>query len=60
MKRKLTFYLSFHYTEKNSGEHPKNPNAYVRAHPDVTFWAVGYHPPPPGVPSSFLHILCII
>ena len=22
-------------------------NANVRARPDVTFWAVGYHPPPP-------------
>ena len=27
-------------------EHTKNPNAYVRARPDVTFWAVGYLPPP--------------
>ena len=30
-----------------SRKHTKNPNANVRALPDVTFWAMGYHPPPP-------------
>ena len=32
--------------KKCSREHTKYPNAYVRARPDVTFWAVVYHPPP--------------
>ena len=44
----------FHYTGKNrfSREHTKNPNANVRSRPDVTFWAVGYHsPPPPPSPN---------
>ena len=26
-------------------EHNINPNANSRAHPDVTFWALGYPPP---------------
>ena len=33
------------YWKKNSREHTENPNANVRARPDVTFWAVGYHSP---------------
>ena len=44
MKRKLTCTNYFIVLEKRfSREHTKNPNANVRARPDVTFWAVGYH-----------------
>ena len=47
MKRKLTCTNYFFILEKGySREHTKNPNAYVRARPDATFWAVGYHSPP--------------
>ena len=28
-----------------SREQTERPNANVRVRPDVTFWAVGYHPP---------------
>ena len=46
MKRKLTCTNYFIILEKRfSGEHTKIPNANVRARPDVTFWAVGYHSP---------------
>ena len=49
MKRKLTCTNYFFILEKQySREHTKSPNAYVLARPDVTFWAVGYLPPPPG------------
>ena len=43
-EKEAYLYLLFHYTEKKrfSREHTKNPSA----RPDVTFWAVGYHPPP--------------
>ena len=48
MKRELTCTNYFIKLEKRySREHTKNPNAYVWARPDVTFWAVGYLPPPP-------------
>ena len=44
MKREVTCINYFIVLEKIfSREHTKNPNAYVRARPDVTFWAVGYH-----------------
>ena len=36
-----------------SREHTKNPNANVGAHPDVTFWAVGYHPSPSASQLAF-------
>ena len=40
-------YLLFPYTGKKiSKEQTKNSIANVQARPDVTFWAVGYHPPP--------------
>ena len=41
-------YELFHCTgnKRFSREHTKNPDANVRARPVVTFWAVGYHPPP--------------
>ena len=47
MKRKLTCTNYFIILEKKrfSREHTKNLNANVRASTDVTFWAVGYHPP---------------
>ena len=48
MKRKLICTNYFIILEKRfSREHTKNPNANVRAGPDVTFWAVVYHSPPP-------------
>ena len=48
MKRKLTFTNYFIILEKKIFKRThqnKNPNANVRARPDVTFWAVGYHSP---------------
>ena len=52
-------YLHFHNTGKKrfSKRAHQNSNANVLARSDVTFWALGY-PPPPGVPTSFSHILC--
>ena len=47
MKRKLICTNYFIILEKIfSREHIKKPNANVRACPDITFWAVGYHSPP--------------
>ena len=47
-EKEAYLYLSFHYTGKQrfSREHAKNQNANDRAHPGITFWAVGYHSPP--------------
>ena len=46
MKRKLTCTNYFIIPEKIlSREHTENPNANALARTDVTFWAVGYHPP---------------
>ena len=61
-EKEAYLYLLFHYTGIFfSREHTRNPHANVRAPPNVTFWAVGYHsPPPPRVPTSFSHILCKI
>ena len=36
-----------------SREHTKSPNANVPARSDVTFWAVGYHSPPPESQLNF-------
>ena len=49
MKRKLTctYYFILQEKKRFSRKHTKTPNANVRAGPDVTFWAVGYHSPPP-------------
>ena len=41
----LYLIISLYWEKRFSREHTKNPNANVRACPDVTFWAVGYHPP---------------
>ena len=58
-EKEAYLYNLFHYTGKKYflREHTKNLNANVRARPDVTFWAVGYHPSP-RVQISFSHILC--
>ena len=57
MKRKLTFTNYFIILKKRfSREHTKNPNANVRARPDVTFWAVGNHSPPPPEFQLAFHI----
>ena len=56
MERNVTCTNDFIILEKR--EHTKNPNANVWARPDITFWAVRYHPP--LVPTSFSHILCKI
>ena len=43
MVMKRTYlYLLFHYTGKKDFQ---KSTAYVRTHPDVTFWTVGYHSP---------------
>ena len=39
----LVLIISLHWKNRYSSEHTKNPNANVRACPDVTFWAVGYN-----------------
>ena len=55
MKRKLTCTNYFIILEKKIFKRAhQNPNANVRACPDVTFWAVGYHYPPPPRPESQL------
>ena len=41
----LVLIISLYWKKRFSREHTKNPNAHVRAHPVITFWAVGYHPP---------------
>ena len=47
MKRKLTCTNYFIILEKTIFKRAhQNPNASVRARPDVIFWAVGYPPPP--------------
>ena len=44
-KSLLVLIISLYWKKRFSREHTKNLNANVRACPDVTFWAVGYHPP---------------
>ena len=48
MERKLTCtnYFIIQVKKKIQESTPKIPNASVRARPDVTFWAVGYHSSP--------------
>ena len=41
----LVLIISLYWKKRFSREHTKNPNANDRAHPVVTFWAVGYHSP---------------
>ena len=41
----LVHIIALYMKKRFSREHTKNPNANVRARPDVTFWAVGYHSP---------------
>ena len=55
MKMRLICTNYFIILEKKlfSREHTKNPNANVLTHPDVTFWAVGYHPPHPEFQQAF-------
>ena len=43
----LVLIISLYMENRFSREHTKNPNANVWARQDVTFWAVGYHSPPP-------------
>ena len=46
MKRKPTCTNYFIILEKRfSRERTQNSNAKIRARPDITFWAVGYHSP---------------
>ena len=54
MKRKLICTNYFIILEKKifKRAHQKT-NANVRARPDVTFWAVGYLPPPPQFQLAF-------
>ena len=54
MKKKLICtYYSIILEKRFSREHTKNLNANVRAPPDITFWAVGYHPPSPEFQLAF-------
>ena len=43
----LVLIISLYWKKRFLREHTKNPNANVRARPDVIFWAVGYHSPHP-------------
>ena len=53
MKRKHTCsYKSIILEKYFSRKHTKNSNANVWAHPDVTFWVVRYHTPPPPPESQ--------
>ena len=52
----LVLIISLYMKKRFSREHTKNPNANVRARPDVTFWAVGYHSPPPPEFQLAFHI----
>ena len=58
MKKKLSCSNNFIILKKKgfSREHTKIPNAIVPARPDVTVWAVGYHPPPPPESQLAFHI----
>ena len=51
-EKEAYLYILFHYTGKKifKRAHQKS-NANDRALPDVTFWAVGHHSPPPSPPS---------
>ena len=53
MKRRLTCTNHLIILKNISREHTKNLIANVRARPDVTFWAAGYHPPPPESQLAF-------
>ena len=55
MKRKPTGSNYFIILEKKifKGAHQKSKIANVRARPDVTFWAVGYHLPLPQFQLAF-------
>ena len=48
-----TYYFIILKKKRFSREHTKNPNANVRARPDITFWAVGYNPHPPESQLAF-------
>ena len=54
-EKEAYLYLLFHYTGKKDLQEstPKSPNANDQARPDVTFWAVGYHSPPPESQLAF-------
>ena len=59
MERKLTCTNYFIILEKRfSREHTKDPNVNVWARPVVTFWAVGYHSPPPHFPENYSRRVC--
>ena len=45
--------ISLYWKKRFLREHTKNPNANDRARPDVTFWTVGYHSPPPESQLAF-------
>ena len=60
-EKETYMYKLFYYTRKKrfSRMHTKTPKSNVRAPQDVTFWAVGYHPPESQL-ASFSHTLCKI
>ena len=49
----LVLIISLYWKKRFSREHTKNLISNVRARPVVTFWAVGYHPPPPQFQLAF-------
>ena len=49
----LALIISLYWKKRFSREHTKTPNAKVFPRPDGTFWAVGYHSPPPEFQLAF-------
>ena len=63
MKKKIictNYIISLYWQKRFSREHTKNPKANVLASPDVTFWAVAYHPPPPPPESQLAFHICYV
>ena len=57
MKRKLTCTNYVIILEKKIFKRAhQNPNANVQARPDVTIWAVGYHPPKPQLAFHIYYV----
>ena len=53
----LVLLISLYWGKRFSREHTKNPNANVRAQPDVTFGLWDIIPPPPQSQLAFHNIL---
>ena len=52
----LVLIILLYWKQRFSREHTKNANVNVQPRPNVTFWAVGYHLPPPPESQQAFHI----